>query len=160
MNIFVLDSDPHVAARMLCDKHVVKMIVETAQMLCTTISINGAKSTPYRPTPRNHPCTSWTNESKDNWDWLVSHGEEMCAEYTRRYGRTHKTQAVIEWCKASGFAPTKHHGLTPFRQAMPVQYKNDDAVAAYRDYYYGEKAGFAKWKNGNVPAWWPASSKE
>ena len=153
MNIFVLDRDPVKAATMLCDKHVVKMIVETAQMLCTVAHSNGHINTPYRPTHKNHPCTLWANESKDNWDWLISHGEEMCAEYTRRYGRIHKTQAVIDWCKNSGAGPQKSIGLTPFRQAMPPMYKHPDPVKAYRDYYRGEKSRFAKWRT-RAPAWW------
>ena len=75
MNIFVLDKNPTKAANMLCDKHVVKMIVETAQMLCTTAHVNGHLSVPYKATHKNHPCTLWSNESSANWDWLVEHGE-------------------------------------------------------------------------------------
>jgi hypothetical protein len=153
MNIFVLDKNPTKAANMLCDKHVVKMIVETAQMLCTTAHVNGHLSVPYKATHKNHPCTLWSNESSANWDWLVEHGEAMCTEYTRRYGRTHKTQAVINWCKTSNVGPQKNIGLTPFRQAMPDTYKNSDPVKAYRDYYRGEKSSFAKWRN-NPPTWW------
>ena len=110
MNIFVLDEDPKVAARMQCDKHVVKMIVESAQMLCTTHryldgkewidrSKNGRKITRwdhwsdyadacYRPmlyksVMLNHPCTIWTCKSLDNYDWHVEHALELCAEYDR-----------------------------------------------------------------------------
>lgn len=139
---------------MLCDKHIVKMILETAQMLCTVAHANGHVDTPYRPTHKNHPCTKWVNESKANWDWLVEHGEEMCREYTRRYGRDHKSRLVIEWCKTSKAAPTKSIGLTPFAQAMPEQYKQDEAVEAYREYYRGEKATIAKWGYSNTPDWW------
>ena len=153
MNIFVVDNDPKVAATMLCDKHVVKMIVETAQMLCTVAASLGQQNVPYRPTHKNHPCTLWAGESKANWDWLVAHGLEMCAEYTRRYGRIHKTQAIIEWCRDSGSGPEKG-SLTPFRLAMPQQYRCSDPVKSYRDYYIGEKAKFAKWKI-SPPVWWP-----
>ena len=106
MNIFVLDRDPKIAATMLCDKHVVKMIVETAQMLCTAASKLG-HDVPYKPTHAKHPCTLWVGESKSNWNWLLDHGLEMCSEYTLRYNRTHKTQAVIEWCKSSSIGPIK-----------------------------------------------------
>ena len=152
MNIFILDSDPKRAATMLCDKHVVKMIVETAQMLCTTASKQGSE-VPYRPTHANHPCTLWTGESVSNWNWLVEHGIEMCEEYTRRYRKVHKTQSVIEWCRDSGVGPKVDLGLTPFRLAMPERYKCDDAVTSYRDYYLGEKSRFARWKTG-APSWW------
>jgi hypothetical protein len=152
MNIFILDRDPKVAATMLCDKHVVKMIVETAQILCTAASKLGHE-VPYRPTHAKHPCTIWVGESQSNWNWLIEHGIAMCEEYTRRYNRTHKTQAVIEWCKSSDISPIVDTGLTPFRLSMPDQYKCNDPIKSYRDYYIGEKSGFAKWKTAE-PVWW------
>ena len=159
MNIFILDRDPKIAATMLCDKHVVKMIVETAQMLCTAASKLG-HNVPYRATHRNHPCTIWTGESESNWNWLVDHGIEMCEEYTRRYKRIHKSQSVIEWCRDSNIAPKNNSGLTPFRLAMPEIYKSCDPVQSYRGYYIGEKSRFAKWKNTSSPAWWPLNPKQ
>ena len=151
MNIFVLDRDPYKAAEMMCDKHVVKMILETAQMLCTVAAQQG-HDTPYRPTHAKHPCTIWASVSQANWEWLIEHGFGLCEEYTRRYHKTHKSQAVIEWCQKLNlhFASDEQ---TPFAQAMPPQYKSDSAVDAYRAYYHGEKARFAKWKTG-APEWW------
>mgnify|MGYP003122774863 CR=1 FL=1 len=153
MNIFVVDNDPKIAATMLCDKHVVKMIVETAQMLCTAASKLG-HDVPYRVTHKNHPCTIWAGESLSNWLWLVDHGISMCEEYTKRYGRIHKTQSVIEWCRDSNISPIVDIGLTPFRLAMPDQYKCSDPVKSYRDYYHGEKSHFAKWSKTKAPSWW------
>ena len=152
MNIFVVHEDPKVAATMLCDKHVVKMILETAQMLCTVAHSIGYEGAPYRATHKNHPCTLWTGQSRANWDWLIDHGLEMCSEYTRRYGKIHKSQAVIEWCRNIP-NPPKPGKLTPFAQAMPEQYKHRCPVTAYRAYYHGEKAKFAKWKS-TTPEWW------
>jgi len=151
MNIFVVDEDPVVAAQQLCDKHVVKMILETAQMLCTVAANHGHK-TPYRKTHAKHPCTLWAGTSAGNWTWLLRHGLAMCAEYTRRYGRVHKSEEVIMWCSR---LTMKFLGanLTPFAQAMPPQYHNDCAVTAYRAYYHGEKAKFATWKT-EEPKWW------
>lgn len=152
MNIFVLDHSPKTSAEMMCDKHVVKMILETAQMLCTVAHTQGFKA-PYKATHKNHPCTLWAAKTKQNWDWLIIHGLALCVEYTKRYGKVHKSMQHIEWCKSLDIKlPTK--GLLPFAQAMPVQYKNKCAVKAYRAYYKGEKASFAKWKNGNIPNWW------
>ena len=153
MNIFVVDRDPKIAATMLCDKHVVKMIVETAQMLCTAASKLG-HHVPYKPTHARHPCTLWTGESLSNWNWLVQHGTALCEEYTLRYKKIHKTQSIIEWCRDSGVAPTNDIGLTPFRLAMPEKYKCVDPVKSYREYYIGEKSRFAKWKTSS-PSWWP-----
>ena len=154
MNIFVVDRDPVVAAQQLCDKHVVKMILETAQMLCT-VAHNQGHIAPYRKTHPKHPCTLWAGASAANWTWLLQHGLAMCAEYTRRYGRVHKSEEVILWCARLRMRfPASE--LTPFAQAMPPQYKSECAVTAYRAYYHGEKAKFATWKS-EVPTWWIAA---
>jgi len=153
MNIFVVDKNPKIAAKMLCDKHVVKMIVETAQMLCTVARLRGHDA-PYRATHKNHPCTKWADKTKGNWDWLIEHGIEMCEEYTRRYNRRHKTQDVIEWCRDNHHIGPQFGCLTPFAQAVPDKYKSSNPVKAYRDYYIGEKSHIAKWKN-SPPIWWP-----
>ena len=152
MNIFVLDHDPKVAAQMHCDKHIVKMIIEVAQMLCTVGRQNGFE-TPYRSTHARHPCTLWAGESKSNWNWLIEHGIEMSEEYTRRYGRVHKSSEVIHWCANNDIGPSEDKGLTPFAKAMPDEYKVDDPVQSYRNYYLGAKAHFARWKTG-APNWW------
>ncbi len=151
MNIFVLHRNPEIAAQMMCDKHVVKMILETAQMMCTVIAAHGHQP-PYRATHAKHPCTIWAGESRANWNWLVDHGMALCDEYTKRYGKVHKSQRVIEWC-AMTHIDLPEAPLTPFAQAMPPQYRNDCPVTAYRDYYHGEKAGFATWKT-QAPDWW------
>ena len=78
----------------------------------------------------------------------------MCQEYTRRYGKVHKSIRVIEWCGKNYIKlelPQK--GLTKFAQAMPEQYKNKCTVTAYRSYYNGEKARFATWKKRETPKW-------
>ena len=151
MNIFVLHKDPAIAATMACDKHVIKMILETAQMMCTVAHTNNMDA-PYRATHKKHPCTIWASASQGNWEWLITHGKALCAEYTKRYGKVHKSQAVIEYCAdlKLRFAGTQQ---TPFAQAMPPQYRNNCAVTAYRAYYRGEKAAFATWKT-KQPNWW------
>ena len=151
MNIFVLHNDPIKAAKSQCDKHVVKMILESAQMLCTVAHNNGFAA-PYKAAFKNHPCTLWVGKSKQNWRWLVDHALALCEEYTHRYGKVHKSQKHIEWCSEIPI-PLPDNGLTEFAQAMPVQYKNPCAVTAYRAYYHGEKARFASWK-ANKPCWW------
>lgn len=151
MNIFVLDEDPSVAATMACDKHVIKMILETAQMLCAAAIVKGY-TMPYGATHKHHPCTLWVGQSKANWDWLVEHGLALCSEYTLRYGKVHKSQRVIEFARDMSIEFDRQK-LTPFAQAMPPQYKNECAVTAYRAYYMGEKARFATWKT-QAPDWW------
>lgn len=150
MNIFVVDRDPVQAAKDLCDKHVVKMILETAQMLCTTHK-GGA---PYKPSHMKHPCTIWASVSMDNYEWLLSHGFALCEEYARRYGKRHKTQDVLEWLDANR-PQIPRIGLTPFAQAMPDEFKHHDAVEAYRNYYIGAKSKIAVWNHSTKPSWWP-----
>ena len=153
MNIFVLDNDPDIAAQMMCDKHVVKMIVETAQILCTVVASFGY-DTPYRPTHKNHPCTAWAGKNRANWGWLIDHGMALCDEYTERYGKIHKSQSVIEWC-AMKHIDLPSGSMTPFAICMPTKYIRQTAVESYREYYVGEKSSFAKWKLGS-PSWWRA----
>ena len=86
MNIFVVDTDPEVAACQLCDKHVVKMVLETAQMLCTVAHQNGFDKAPYKVAHPKHPCTLWSYETTDNMEWLCSHALEMGQE-RRSLGR-------------------------------------------------------------------------
>ena len=151
MNIFVLHSNPVTAAQMQCDKHVVKMILESAQMLCTVAHTHGFDA-PYRATHKKHPCTLWAAKSKANWQWLIDHAMGLCAEYTKRYNKVHKSQQHVEWCQQLPI-PLPAIGLTTFAQAMPEQYKNPCVVKAYRAYYHGEKSHFATWKT-EPPKWW------
>lgn len=147
MNIFVVDRNPAIAAASLCDKHVIKMPLETAQMLST---ISGG---PYKPTHVSHPCTLWTRSCSGNYLWLWEHGMALCREYTRRYGKIHACQSVIQ---AMEFPPPGVPGgrLTEFVQCMPDEYRGDDPVEAYRRYYIGDKQSFATWKT-EPPLWWP-----
>ena len=151
MNIFILDENPHVCATQMCDKHVVKMILETAQMLC---SAHPKGDAPYKRTHYNHPCTVWSRESKQNYDWLITHGYALHGEYLDRYNRVHKCLSIIEWCEANKDSLNLPDiGLTKFAQAMPEEYKQESAVQAYRDYYIHEKSQFAFWKSEKIPSW-------
>jgi hypothetical protein len=154
MNIFFLDRDPKAAARALCDKHVVKMALETAQMLCTAVNEHGGTSA-YKSAYKNHPSTVWARKSDQTFDWLCQHGLHICAEYTHRYNRVHKCEAVIRDCyKQISLLP--NDGSFPAPQCMPDEYRNDSLVKAYRNYYIGEKSRFAKWEKGTpAPSWWP-----
>jgi len=156
MNIFVVDKNPIAAARQLCNRHIVKMPLETAQMLCSALIANGCKDTRYRATHKSHPCTRWAGRSRNNFVWLVKHGLEMCREYTRRYGKVHKCEEVIAECMVQhDFIPVGEQ--TPFPQCMPTQFKDADTITAYRNYYNGGKCYMNKgkgpqWKD-NPPAW-------
>jgi hypothetical protein len=159
MNIFILDPRPAEAAQMLCNRHVVKMIVESAQIMATVHHRYGGTAT-YRSTHEHHPCTIWAGESAHNYAWLLAHAKAMCHEYTLRYERRHKTEHYV-------FGELHHLppgipmiGQTPFAQAMPDQYRDIDPVLAYRRYYLGSKAEICKWTNREVPAWFEYQQPE
>lgn len=141
MNIFVLSVIPSEAAEYHCDKHVVKMILETAQLLYTAHWILDPETlspTAYRKTHVNHPCAIWARESIENYRWLSELGLCLCREYTYRYGKTHKTEEHLKWL-SNNFPPLPTVERTPFRMAMPDEFKNADPVLAYHAYYLGAK---------------------
>ncbi|WP_394251073.1 pyrimidine dimer DNA glycosylase/endonuclease V [Vibrio profundi] len=152
MNIFILDSDIKKCAQYHCDQHVVKMILESVQMLCTVLNKKGF-TTPYKSTHIKHPCVLWLEESFDNLLWLRSLALELNKEYKFRYSKDvdHKSIAVLEKIDTHIYSSI---GLTPFPQAMPEQYKvAGDPVKAYRNFYCGDKAKFAKWTKRSPPKW-------
>jgi len=163
MNIFVLDSEPALAAQMQCDQHVVKMVLESAQMLSTAYHMRTGQRGPYAPAFQKHPCTLWVAESAGNFAWLVAHGSALAHEYTFRFGKQHKAFEVISWCGAR-FSDISfpRSELMPFALAMPEVYRDtSDPVQSYRRYYLGDKKKFARWgKARAAPAWWtPEANK-
>ena len=154
MNIFVLDWDVKKCAEFHNDKHVVKMILENAQLLCGVhhMTHQVTHQVPYKLSHKNHPCSIWARESLTNYLWLCELGLELSKEYTYRYGRRHKSQDVIEWC-IENKPNIQDEGFTEPARAMPEQYKVKSVVESYRNYYNGEKVSFSKWKNRQTPTW-------
>jgi hypothetical protein len=152
MNIFLLSLNLRLCAMYHVDKHVVKMILEAAQVLCTAVWLNGG-SAPYKPAHKKHPCTLWCAESLSNWLFLKELCCELNEEFRYRYDKkvNHKSWDVI---KELPIPEIPDKGLTPFVQAMPVQYKGEDAVEAYRRYYVGAKHSFAAWSKREDPEWY------
>jgi hypothetical protein len=151
MNIFILDYDVKKCAEYHVDKHVVKMILETAQLLCGVHWVVNSEA-PYKLSHKNHPCSIWARESLTNYLYLCELGLELCYEYTYRYGKKHKSQQVIEWC-IENKPNIKDIGFTEPAKAMPDEYKVKSVVESYRNYYRGAKSGFANWKNREIPEW-------
>ena len=149
MNIFYLDKEPRLCAQYHVDKHVVKMILETAQLLSTTHWMSGSEG-PYRQTHKNHPSAVWTRSNKSNYTWLCELGMELCKEYTHRYGKTHKTQQHIEWLSTN--IPNIPDGkFTQPTLAMPEQYKSEDHIKSYQLYYVKDKSHLHSWKKREIP---------
>ncbi len=154
MNIFVLDEDPKVAATYHCDKHVVKMILETAQMLSTVHRhFQTSQSLEvYKSVHVNHPATRWAGSTAGNYAWLLALGTELCHEYTYRYEKRHKTQDLLTGPLLM-IPEALRQERTSFVQCIPERYKCGDAVTAYRQYYLGEKLHFARWSKRSSPYW-------
>ena len=154
MNIFDLDENPVKAAQYLCDKHIVKLALESAQILCT-VSWECDVSAPYKSPHKKHPVVIWASETLVNYDWLIEHALAICCEYHIRFDKKiHASQKVIEWCLEHGGRPDCGE-LSSFAQCMPDKYRSNNAVESYRNYYINEKKYFAKWKlKDRVPNWW------
>lgn len=168
MNIFWLDNDPQKAARDQCNKHVVKMTLETAQILCHVCHVyNPTLKIPYGKLGKahhNHPSVLWAMESKSNYKWLCTHGLELAHEYTRRYKKTHKSEAVILWTSQQMLS-MPDYGITPIKLAInkikyPICHTLLDPVDSYRYYYVLDKYKFAKWTPVNPPTWWSGLHKQ
>lgn len=213
MNIFALDDDPFRAAEGHLDKHVVKMIIEYAQLMSTAHRLLDGQETKftlpdgkkqiinllegetaqlrirladgnyalndtdaiakktekyqvtkpicYNASHVNHPCGIWTRENRENYQWLFDLFEACSIEYTRRYGKVHKT-----WIELGEFLSNAPKNIpegkrTPFAVAMPEEFKvKDDPIASYKNYYLGPKTAFAKWTNRQPPTWFIASTKD
>ena len=144
MNIFYLHSCPTKAATLQYNKHVVKMILETAQLLCTAHRELGNDNVPYKSTHRNHPSAIWARQDAANYTWLYKHMMALGDEYTKRYGKKHLT---IDKCK--DVLKTPPPGLqwiefTQPPQCMPDEYKvENNAIHGYWRYYISGKRDIA-----------------
>lgn len=175
MNIFAIEKDPRDCARSMVDKHVVKMILETCQLLSTAHRLidgemyigktatgrnvrrwrlpDAREGVLYSATHINHPSAVWCRASNNNYTWLHCHLMALLDEYTYRYGKTHK---CTDLAKALASPP---HGipvgyLTPVTPAMPDEYKvPGDSLASYRNYYRIAKERMHKWTNRQPPEW-------
>ena len=175
MNIFYLDKNPKVCAEMHLDKHVVKMIIEYAQLMSTAHRVldgvvtegksqSGRKqkkyiindereSILYSATHINHPSAIWVRQSQLNYFWLYELFGWLCTEYTHRYGRHHATERL----DTELAIPPQNIPIGKFTEptlAMPDAYKvTNDAIKSYQNYYIHDKSRFAKWKNRETPEW-------
>lgn len=153
MNIFYLDCDPKTCAEYHVDKHVVKMIVEYAQLMSTAHRILDGNEMVYQPTHPKHPSTIWTRATKSNYDWLFQLWTMMLDEYTYRYGKRHACEKMYTLL----INAPKNIADGPFTEptpAMPDEYKvAGDSIASYRQYYIGAKKSFLSWKMRPRPEW-------
>lgn len=159
MNIFVLDENPKIAASYHNDKHVIKMILESAQMLCTAINfMKGDQVTLYKSTHLSHPCTTWTRRSLGNWLWLYQLMLELNEEYKLRFNHTEDHLSVLKLRDSNILEKAKqclvNEALTPFALAMPEDCRiKDNPIESYREYYRKYKKDLATWRT-KTPDWY------
>ena len=170
MNIFVLDKDPIIAAKYMDDVRLPKMCVESAQMMASALRRHGATDKqmpltkagkPYKGGYTHHPCTIFAGDTRDNFMWLADHALALCSEYAKRFGKTHACEEPIRYMSKLGELGWIPKGeLTPFAQAMPDEYKDDDAVKAYRSYYKSKQnsKGGVRYVRTDVPTWWEVTA--
>ncbi len=162
MNIFVTDESPERSAINLDDKRIIKMILESTQLLCTAVNIHGGK-TPYKSTHVNHPSNVWTRTSRTNWYWLWNHTYELMDRYQAIYGKNHKCRMIIIDLvdnKLEELIPDI--GPTPFANCAAnadkgISYKDvTDVTLAYRLYLidrWNTDARKPTWQKRNLPKW-------
>ena len=159
MNIFYLDKDPTTCAMYHCDKHVVKMILESAQILCTVINEKaGYQLTPYKSTHRNHPCTLWAGQCFENARYVLDLACNLDSEFRYRFNHedSHKSWGVL--CEVDMYTMLEQYlpryGMrTPPALAMPEEYRSENPVESYRLYYRLDKQHLLKYSKRERPDW-------
>ena len=179
MNIFAFSNDPYTAAKLLDDRRVNKMLLESVQIISTVCHEVGypiipltKAGTPYKPTHKKHPAVKWAGESSGNLNWLCNYTRWLGFMFNLRFGREHScAKAFNDWWAESvvnkqngygtdglwNFIPAGHR--TDFVQCMPDEYKGRDATSAYKRYFWGEKVDEStRWFktnfNGEIPSVW------
>lgn len=185
MNIFCLDPDPVRAAVLQCDKHIVKMPLESAQMLSTVHrfldgtqyqgkSASGRsmklwrhpdaalESKLYKVVHLNHPCTLWSMESAANYEWHYKHFVALSEEFTYRYGKVHASYAMLKDLLSVLPRNIPRTGLTPFRLAMgaaPQCMHPEDPIRSYREFYQTKQDRFSMtWTKREIPEWFTVTT--
>lgn len=160
MNIFILDNNIKKSVQYYCDKHIVKMLTETCQMLSTVYRLNNeSKIIPefiYKITHKNHPCTLWLRKCGENWQYGIKLGQNLYREYQYRYNKPEKHQKakqILDYLSKKEINLPINVKITPFAQAMPEKYRSKNAIKSYRNYYIGEKQHIFTWTKRNKPIW-------
>jgi len=150
VNIFVLDKDPKKSAEYMCNKHIVKMILESVQLLSTTDRMNGLGGERYKITYKNHPCVRCL-ENRNNYEWLKIHLKWLLKEYRLRYGKVHKCEGLYNKYWKTEEETVINFKETSFPKCMLEEYKTggndiDEIVESYRRYYRYKKKVLSKFE--------------
>jgi len=177
MNVFYLSKNTKHCAMLHCDKHVVKMCIEYAQLLSTAHRvIDGAQyldrtkagrkivryrldehdDVVYKACHVNHPSAVWTRESYANYMWLHDMWRHLAQEYTHRYGKEHECWRKLGHILSEAPSNIQDRPFTeppPAMKQYPQCIVEGDSIASYRNYYCEAKAYFARWTNREIPPW-------
>lgn len=176
MNIFFLSECPVKAAKMQCSKHIVKMALESAQMLSSTHRIlDGVKTSRlsksgnstvkhwthptwdhvlYKASHVGHPCTQWTMATKKNYEWHFLHWKAISNEYSHRYGKIHASWSKLKDVLSLAPENIADGKMTSPALAMPEEFKMECPVESYRNYYFSKSENFKmEWHNSETPKW-------
>ena len=172
MNIFVTSPDPAECAAVLADAHVIKMSVETAQILSSALHRMGFVRPSgcgvglalgcmfYKPTHTGHPCVMWAARDMRNFGWLIQHGIFLCAEYSRRFGcKRHGSLDVIERAAEVAMRLPGYSSEPPsaFARVFPDSFADLGVHEGYRAYlkakYQSWPESRQRWTNSQRPAW-------
>lgn len=168
MNIFNLDPCPEKSARMQNNKHSYRMPLESMGMLMFAFP-DGA--TPYPNSHKHrhykHPASCWARETRENFEWLLTHFQAQLDEYKIRYKRDHDSGKYLNWIKDNFHTINfSNKGLTPFARCFgPFKEMLDrtepNTVLAYQKFYILDKISFAKWPEiKKIPDFWPEKSEK
>jgi len=158
MNIFAIEgSDNNIdwvkSAQSQDNYRVVKMILESCQMLCTTLNeLSSKQVTPYRSTHKSHPSTKWVRASSANFESLAEHTMAMLEEYTERFGKVHKCASVLEKCLDiydPSLFPSQEQTRLPL--AMPYEFHSDNIIESYRRFYASKPR--IRYPKDKIPSW-------
>jgi hypothetical protein len=153
MNIFHVDIDPQEAAKALADRHVGKMLLESCQMMSTAAREHGYDGNIYKSAYQNHPATKWAALSYENYRWLWHHAMALSTEFEHRFGKPHKSSEVLPELGVAMMWKLPRIGFTIPPQCMPNEFKRDDYVDGYREYYKHGKSHLHKWTKRRAPSW-------
>lgn len=162
MNRFLIDHHPIAIAKQLCDQHIVKMPLEEAQMLCTSLWHHAPEYARemglYKPVHQKHPCTLWAMENQENYSFAFMLYEAMLDEYTYRYGKQHGASRHQDALRNGKHFLPRAMGVTKHPQCFSGHdhLKTDERwpIMAYRAFYIVDKLRFARYNKGREMPFW------
>jgi hypothetical protein len=166
VNIFFLSDCPEKSAKLLCNRHKVRMPLESAGMLAFAFP-EGETPIPNLRSNRHHkhPASVWARQSKSNFEWLLIHALTQAEDYKKHYKREHASEKHIHWFKNNYHKISFPRAeLTSFSRCFSsfkeyLDNTESNTIKAYQSFYWLDKKTFAKWPSlEEIPDFWPEKS--